>query len=206
LAKGRTAIDGLSESGNVVWRLSDAGFPDRTRYTRSGRGNILQLLLANVFKGDLELPRGVLLHTGRDAYAARFRHGLEARRDIHSIPKYVTVLSHDVTLVDADAKLDPAVLRSSGIPLGHTSLNFKATAERVDHAAELDQQTIAGGLDDAAAVLCDFGSRSSRRSAFSRPSVPSSSAPMRRLYPATSAARMAASLRSTRSVAKSGAP
>jgi hypothetical protein len=34
-------------------------------------------------------------------------------------------------------------------------LNFKATAERVDHAAELDQQTIAGGLDDAAAVPGD---------------------------------------------------
>src|SRR5258708_36097310 len=52
--------------------------------------------------------------------------------------------------------------------------------------------------------LCSaiFGSISSRRCALSRASVPSSSAPISRLYPATSAARMAANRRSTRSVAK----
>ena len=42
--------------------------------------------------------------------------------------------------------------------------------------------------------------------ALRRERVPSSSAPIRRLYPATSAARMAASLRSTRPVAKAVLP
>jgi hypothetical protein len=51
-----------------------------------------------------------------------------------------------------------------------------------------------------------LGSISSRRCALSRARVPSSSAPISRLYPAVSAARMAASLRSRRSVAKAVLP
>ena len=51
-----------------------------------------------------------------------------------------------------------------------------------------------------------LGSANSRLRALSRASVPSSSTPIRREYPATSAARMAASLRSTRPVAKAVLP
>src|SRR5215831_11710541 len=51
-----------------------------------------------------------------------------------------------------------------------------------------------------------FGSKSSRRSALSCSSVTSSSAPISREYPATSAARIAASLRSTRSPLKDFLP
>ena len=56
--------------------------------------------------------------------------------------------------------------------------------------------------------LCSaiFGSINSRRWAFSRSCVPSSSAPIRRDYPATLAARTAVSLRSTRPVAKAVLP
>jgi hypothetical protein len=49
-------------------------------------------------------PRGVLPYASRDADAAGFRQGLEPARNIHTITKDVTVLSHDGTLVDADAR------------------------------------------------------------------------------------------------------
>jgi hypothetical protein len=35
-------------------------------------------------------------------------------------------------------------------------LDFGCTSQGIDHAAELDQQAIASGLDDAPAVFADF--------------------------------------------------
>ena len=43
-----------------------------------------------------------------------------------------------------------------GIALGHPALHLGGAAQRVDDAGELDQQAVAGGLDDAAAVLGDL--------------------------------------------------
>ena len=87
-----------------------------------------------------------------------------------------------------------------GVALGHLALHLDRAAHRIDDAGELDEHAVAGRLDDAAACARrSSGRSSSRRWAFSRASVPSSSAPISRQYPATSAARIAASRRSTRS-------
>jgi hypothetical protein len=45
---------------------------------------------------------------------------------------------------------------NGGIAFGHCRLNFGCATERVDDAGELDQQAIAGGLDDAAAMVRNF--------------------------------------------------
>ena len=61
-----------------------------------------------------------------------------------------------------------AVLRRAGVALGHAALDVDGAAHGVDDAGELDQQAVAGGLDDAAAVLGDRADRSARaRCAFS---------------------------------------
>ena len=55
---------------------------------------------------------------------------------------------------------------AAGIARGHAGLNFDGAAHRIDDAGELDQQTVAGGLDDPAAMPAMQGSTSSRRCAF----------------------------------------
>ena len=44
-----------------------------------------------------------------------------------------------------------------GVALGHAALDLDRAAHRVDDAGELDQQAVAGDLDDAAAMLRDLG-------------------------------------------------
>ena len=41
--------------------------------------------------------------------------------------------------------------------VGHAALNFEGASRGIDGAGELDQHAIAGGLDDASAMLNDFG-------------------------------------------------
>jgi hypothetical protein len=77
-------------------------------------------------------------------------------------------------------ELDPPIRRQRAIAFSQGRLHFGRAAKRFDDAAELDEQPVAGSLDDAAAVLGDFGSRSSRRSVRRRCRVPPSSAPISR--------------------------
>jgi hypothetical protein len=95
--------------------------------------------------------------------------------------------------MDADAKLDPAIGRQTGIALDHAVLHLDGAANRIDDASELNEGAIARPLNNAAVMQSDGGSNRSLRSARSRASVRSSSAAASLLYPATSAARIAAS-------------
>ena len=49
------------------------------------------------------------------------------------------------------------VLRHVGILLGHAALDLDGASHRIDGAGELDQHAVAGGLDDASAMLGDGG-------------------------------------------------
>jgi hypothetical protein len=57
--------------------------------------------------------------------------------------------------MDANAELNPPVLRHAGVALDHGNLDLDRAARGVDDAAELDDCAIAGALDDPAAVRCD---------------------------------------------------
>jgi len=58
--------------------------------------------------------------------------------------------------VNSNTELDAMVGRQRGIALGHRRLHFGRASERVDDAAELDQQAVAGRLDDAALMIGDL--------------------------------------------------
>ena len=45
----------------------------------------------------------------------------------------------------------------AGIAHGHLALDINRAAHRIDDAGKLDQHPVAGGFDDAAAVLLDLG-------------------------------------------------
>src|SRR6516225_1966023 len=156
LANGSTAIDGLSggEGRNSLVsmpsrRLSHSVCPDRPR-------DILERLLAHVFEGDIETACGILLNAGRDADAAWLGQAFEPRRDIDAVAKDIAVLDDDIALVNADPKLDAPIRWQYGIALGHCRLHLSGRAERVDDAGELDQEAVAGGLDDAALMVGDL--------------------------------------------------
>jgi hypothetical protein len=63
--------------------------------------------------------------------------------------------------VNADAELDPLVLRHVDILFGHAALNFGGTSHGVDHAGELSNSAVPGILDDASVMLSDFGIKKS---------------------------------------------
>ena len=71
-------------------------------------------------------------------------------------PKISTSIDDDVTDVDADAEFDSLLLRHINVSLCHAALYFDGTARRIHDACELDQHSIARGLDDAAVMLFDL--------------------------------------------------
>src|SRR3984957_4623252 len=59
--------------------------------------------------------------------------------------------------MNADAELDAAVGLHASIAVDETRLHLNRAAHRIDHAAELDDATVARALDDASAVGGDGG-------------------------------------------------
>jgi len=118
--------------------------------------------------------------TRRHANAAGLGQAFKAGDDVDAVADDVAVLGDDVAHMDDDTELDPPIRRQRAIAFSQGRLHFGRAAKRFDDAAELDEQPVAGSLDDAAAVLGDFGSRSSRRSVRRRCRVPPSSAPISR--------------------------
>src|ERR1700720_3799436 len=82
--------------------------------------------------------------------------------------------------------------------LDHRFMPSAEYSHCVDEAGGPEEQAVARGFDEAAALLFDVRiGRERAQSARSRPSVPSSSPPIRPESSATSAARIAGSRRST---------
>ena len=132
--------------------------PDRPR-------DVLERLLADVFESEVEAARSVLLNARRDADAARFGQAFEPRRDVDAVAEDVAILDDDVALVDADAELDAAFRRQRRHCVRPLPPALGRAAQRVDDAGELDQQPVAGGLDDAARDGRRSSGRSARRAA-----------------------------------------
>ena len=89
--------------------------------------------------------------------------------------------------MDADAELDPPVLRHAGVALDQALLHFDRAAHRIDDAAELDDRAVAGALDGPNVMRSDGGIDQIAAETAKAPRVLSSSAPASRLYPTTSA-------------------
>ena len=59
--------------------------------------------------------------------------------------------------VTPGAQLDAPLLGLGGFAAGHRPLDFDRRLQGVDHPGELDQEALAGGLDDAPPELGDQG-------------------------------------------------
>ena len=86
----------------------------------------------------------------------RLGQTFEPGGDVDAVAEDVALLDDDVALVNADATLDATVRRQWFIALGQSRLHLGCAAQRVDNAGELDQEAVAGGLDDAAVMFADL--------------------------------------------------
>src|SRR5690242_4147182 len=122
-------------------------------------GDVLDLLLAEVLEGNVELVAHLVAYDAADADAARRGEAFESRRDIDAVAVDVVLVADDVAQIDPDPKLDAFRGRHFRVPLGHGLLRLHRAAHRLDDARKLDQHTVPRGLDDAAAMLGDFRPR-----------------------------------------------
>jgi len=118
------------------------------------------------------------LHPRRNTNPARLREGFQPNRNIHTVTENVAVLDDNVALMGANAQFNLFRGGCRGIATDHRLLHL-GSAEH--HAGKLDQQSVPGGLYQSTTMCRYLGSISSRRRAFSRASMPSSSAPFSRL-------------------------
>ncbi len=157
LAKGSTAIDGLSGSGSAGgdWVFaSGAGISNPVDAHRPG--NVFDLLLAQILEDKGQPVAHVIVDRIGDEYSAGIGQGFDPRGDVDAVAVEVVGLDDHVAEIDADAQFDAVVRRDTGVSLGHRLLHRDRAAHRIDDAGKFDQQAVAGGLDDAAMVLGDF--------------------------------------------------
>ena len=114
--------------------------------------DVLQLLVAQVAKSEVEFAGSILLHARRDADAAWLGQAFKAGRDVDPVTEDVTVLDDDVALMDADPQFDAAVRRNALVVFGDPRLDLAGAAQGVDGTGEFGKETIAGGLDHPAVV------------------------------------------------------
>jgi hypothetical protein len=106
--------------------------------------------------------------------------------------------------VNAGPEFDPPILRHIGVLFGQSALNcmsLRAASTALANSTNIPSPVVLTIRPRWDAMV---GSTSAFLMAFSRAKLPSSSVPMRRLYPATSAASTAANRRCARSPVKIG--
>ena len=84
-----------------------------------------------------------------------WRDLLEAGSDVDPVAEDVVAVGDDVPEIDAKAEGNAPIFWKVDCLAGHCRLYLDRAAHGIDHARELQQQAVAGGLNDAAAVHRD---------------------------------------------------
>jgi hypothetical protein len=152
LAKGSTTID---RRGTDV--VAGGGTPATSIAKDAHRPrDVLELLLAEIAEGEVELAGHVLLHPRRDADPAWIGQPFEPGRDVHPVTENVAVLDNDITHIEADAEINPFCDSDPGIAPSHCLLHLGRAAQGVYHAAELYEQTVARRFDQPTVMRGDL--------------------------------------------------
>ena len=118
-------------------------------------GDVFHRLLAEVLEGELDLVGHLVVRATRDEHAACVADALEPRRDVDPVAVQVVALHDHVAEVDPHAQHDALLRAPARRARRQRGLHFRRALHRVDHARELDQHAVAGGLENAAARLGD---------------------------------------------------
>jgi len=119
--------------------------------------DILEGLRPHIITGNLDLAPDLPVGIIGDADAARLSNSLQPHCDVDAVSKDIIFIDDDVADVDADAQFDLLDLRYIDILFGCAALNFDGAAYGIYDAAELDESTVPGILDDTSVMLSDFG-------------------------------------------------
>ena len=204
---GKTAIDGLSGNANCGLRfrsasLSEGGIPPRQidAIDAYRPHDVLDLLLAHVVETEVELVTHLVADNSADTQIPPGSAKASSR---------AATLTPSPKMSPSSMMMSPRLMpirnsmrRSAGTPVFRSSISrCTSTAQRTASTTLANSTSMPSPVVLTMRPRCSLilGSTTSRRSAFNAASVPSSSAPISREYEATSAARIAASRRSTRS-------
>jgi len=119
--------------------------------------NVLELLLAEVLEGVIELVANVVADHSAYCDPTRLGQSLQACGHVYPIAEDVITFHNHIAQVDPDPELDPLIRRGVRIAIGHTPLDLDRTTNGIHDACKLCQEAVASVLDDPAAVLGDIG-------------------------------------------------
>ena len=136
------------------------------------------------------MPIGVF----RKANSSRLGDTFQSRGDIDAVAHQVavTLLDH-VAKMDADPKFDAPLRRKTGVALDHAVLHLDGAANRIDDAPELNEDAVSCPLNDTPVMQGDGRVDQIAAERAQPRKRPLLVAAVSLLYPATSAARIAAS-------------
>ena len=119
-------------------------------------GDVLDLLLAEILKGDRQLIADLVADGAGDAQPAGPAQVLQPGGDIDAVAEDVAVFADDVPDIDADAKDEPLVLRHVRVSGRHPLLNRDSASDGFNGAREFNEKTVTSSLDDATVVGGDL--------------------------------------------------
>jgi hypothetical protein len=115
--------------------------------------DILDQLLAQVFKDHAAPMTQVIVHSPGDADLAALDQPVEPSGNVHAVSENVVVLDHDIADIDTDAKAHPPPFGLAFICLLKRRLDLDCTPNCVEHAGKFGEHAIAGGVRDPASIL-----------------------------------------------------
>jgi len=121
--------------------------PDRVR-------DVFDQLFAQIIEGHAAMTQ-VIVHAPRNADLATPDQSLEPGSDIHAITEDVAFFEHDVADIDANPEEHLSPVRLTGVRTCKRLLDLDRTMNRVKHAREFCEHTIAGCVRDPASMSPD---------------------------------------------------
>src|SRR5262249_38856384 len=122
-----------------------------------GSCDVLDLLLAEIVKGDVEAVAHPIQRRGTAANPAPLGPSVKPGCNVDAVAEDFALPDDDGPALYAHAKFGARLCRCRGVWGDHLPLQLDRTAHRVDDAGELDKEAVAGRFDDATPMLGDLG-------------------------------------------------
>jgi hypothetical protein len=127
------------------------------RISSDRKGNVLEILLAQIEELNRDLASNVIVGRRRDADAAGLCDALKPRRNVNAVSKDIMGLDDYVADIDAHAEGNTPVFNLTDGKFLDAGLELNSSSDRFDRARKLGQEPVAGVLHDAAAVFRNRG-------------------------------------------------
>ncbi len=117
--------------------------------------DVLDLLLAEIVKGQRQFVADVIARRSRDANRARLGQRFQPGGDVDPIAEQIGAVDDNVANMDADAQPHRLVAVAAGIVRGDRGLHRNGALHGIDRAGEISDDAVAGGVEDPAAMRGD---------------------------------------------------